>query len=361
MPASLSPGRKGAILALHSQKLSYNQIVEALKNRGINVSYRSARRVVKTAADEARGLKKPPKRLGPQCQRNIRNSTLIRKVKSALNVRNPPSHRQLAKRLRVSASLIRTILKEDIDGKVRQKGNCHALSDKQVQQRLAKGPKFLRWISKKNLPYIITVDEAWVTMTHVNGQRGIYYQFGDEPVPQSWKKKWRQAKPQKIMFVGGICSRGVTKLRFILPGAKINSDYYIQHFLKPLVEEDIPKLFPGEEHLVIVHQDSAPAHASKKTQEWLRNCPVQFIPKEDWMGNSPDLAPMDYGINGIFKQALFGRKAKTLKGLKRVMVEEWKRIPFEKIENTINAWPKRVKTMIKNRGFQIEPLSKNSR
>ena len=79
------------------------------------------------------------------------------------------------------------------------------------------------------------------------------------------------------------------------------------------------------------------------------------------MGNSPDLAPMDYGINGIFKPALFGRKAKTLKGLKRVMVEEWKRIPFEKIENTINAWPKRVKTMIKNRGFQIEPLSKNSR
>jgi hypothetical protein len=88
------------------------------------------------------------------------------------------------------------------------------------------------------------------------------------------------------MFFGGISHRGVTKLRFIEAGAKINSDYYIGFCLKPLFGEDIPRLHPGEEYKVVFHQDSAPAHASKKTQEWLENSEIKFISKEYRVGNS---------------------------------------------------------------------------
>ncbi|OQV17206.1 hypothetical protein BV898_08699 [Hypsibius exemplaris] len=86
------------------------------------------------------------------------------------------------------------------------------------------------------------------------------------------------------MFVAGVCSRGKTAIRFVKPGAKINSEYYIQHVLKPLFKNDIRKLFPGELiNKVDFHHDSAPAHSSGITQEWLRNSGIKFIPKEHWM------------------------------------------------------------------------------
>jgi len=66
-------------------------------------------------------------------------------------------------------------------------------------------------------------------------------------------------------------------MRFIDADAKISSEYYIKNCLKPLFLEDIPRLFPGEEHKVIFHQDSAPAHASKKTQKWLEESGISFI------------------------------------------------------------------------------------
>ena len=41
------------------------------------------------------------------------------------------------------------------------------------------------------------------------------------------------------------------------------------------------------------------------------------------MGNSPDLAPFDYGINGSFKQNLSRSRATTVDGLHRAIVKEW--------------------------------------
>ncbi|OQV14997.1 hypothetical protein BV898_10757 [Hypsibius exemplaris] len=71
------------------------------------------------------------------------------------------------------------------------------------------------------------------------------------------------------MFVAGVYSRGKTAIRFGKPGAKIN---YIQHVMKLLFKNDIRKLFPGELiNKVVFHHDSAPAHSSGITVEWLRN------------------------------------------------------------------------------------------
>ncbi|OWA55019.1 hypothetical protein BV898_19404 [Hypsibius exemplaris] len=122
------------------------------------------------------------------------------------------------------------------------------------------------------------------------------------------------------MFVAGVCSRGKTAIRFVKPGAKINSEYYIQHVLKPLFKNDIRKLFPGELiNKVVFHYDRGPAHSSEITKEWFRNSGIKFILKEHWMGNSPDLAPMDFCENGLFKWKLFDYAAITVAGSKRIM------------------------------------------
>ncbi|OWA51023.1 hypothetical protein BV898_15525 [Hypsibius exemplaris] len=99
------------------------------------------------------------------------------------------------------------------------------------------------------------------------------------------------------MFVAEVCDCGKTRIRFIKPGAKIHSKYYIKKVLTPIFRDDMPRLFPGKllKEAVFDH-DSAPSHASKPTQDWLRLAAIRFIPKEDWMGNSPDRAPIDFCV-----------------------------------------------------------------
>ena len=118
-----------------------------------------------------------------------------------------------------------------------------------------------------------------------------------------------------------MCFMGVSwyskmELGFVEPKAKINADYYCEKLLEPLFEKDIPRLFYGRKFRPVFHQDNAPAHAAMKTQDYLQNTGIEFIPKAKWMENSPDLALMDFCVNGIFKWDLFDRQPKTIDGLK---------------------------------------------
>ncbi|OQV14516.1 hypothetical protein BV898_11238 [Hypsibius exemplaris] len=109
-----------------------------------------------------------------------------------------------------------------------------------------------------------------VYRTDTNGIRKIYYEFWGERSSESWTKFWKESHSRGVMFVTGVCSRGKTAIRFVKPGAKINSEYYIQHVLKPLFKSDIRKLFPGKLiNKIVFHHDSAPAQSSGITQEWL--------------------------------------------------------------------------------------------
>ncbi|CAF2021227.1 unnamed protein product [Rotaria magnacalcarata] len=55
------------------------------------------------------------------------------------------------------------------------------------------------------------------------------------------------SRPKGFMVWAGISSHDKTTLRYVKPGAKINSDYYINNILKPFLSRDIPRLFPSNE------------------------------------------------------------------------------------------------------------------
>ena len=69
-----------------------------------------------------------------------------------------------------------------------------------------------------------------------------------------------------------------------------------------MVENDIPRLYGHQSKDVWPHMDSAPAHVAAQTVQWLIHRQIKFIPQADWMTNSSDLAPLDYGISGILKK-----------------------------------------------------------
>ena len=61
--------------------------------------------------------------------------------------------------------------------------------------------------------------------------------------------------------------------------------------------------------MFIFQQDGAPAHTARSAQEWLRaNCP-DFVAKDQWPPNSPDLNPLDYHVWGAMLEA--SNKAKN--------------------------------------------------
>ncbi|GBM46650.1 hypothetical protein AVEN_274147-1 [Araneus ventricosus] len=81
--------------------------------------------------------------------------------------------------------------------------------------------------------------------------------------------------PKAVMVWMGISASGVTKPRFVQPGTKINSEYYIQKILKPFLKDDYCRLHPNGD--AVFHQDSAPSHASRVTQKFLTDQHVQFL------------------------------------------------------------------------------------
>jgi hypothetical protein len=356
MPAQISSETKAAILAHYQYGLSSRKIRDKLAEVGTLVSHNTVARVIAEKKRELEGSAKPPKRLGTQNTPTVRTKEAIEKVRKLVDRPDPYSLRSIVKKTQISYSTVRRIISQDLDMMKRMKTKTHALSNKMVDQRVLKGPRLLEWIKGNKWKNIVTIDEAWVYMSHVNGHRKIFYQRRGKESPQSFQKYWRQKHPKGVMFVAGISSVGRTAIRFVPPRTKVNSWYYVNKVLKPLFRKDIPKLFGSRAHLVVLHQDSAPAHKATATVQWLKANGYKFIPAEDWPANSPDLSPMDYAINGIFKQRLWKRKARNLRGLIRVMKEEWKNISKNLCVRTLQSWKGRVIKMVKNHGYQIEYL-----
>jgi len=244
----------------------------------------------------------------------------------------------------------------DLGGKVRKKCRTHYLSQEMKDQRMAKGPRFLKLINYNRWQWIVTIDEAWLYLTYCNGERKIFYEFRGNKPHESWRKFCEKKHPQGVMVAMGITARGPTDIYFVPPKAKVNSQFYVDHVLKPILQKDIPRLYGKFAKKVTVHHDSAPAHTTFFTYNSIVEMGYNFISKEDWPANSPDISPMDYGMNGIFKERLFGRKARTLEGLKRVARDEWRKTSEDLCFKTLKSWQKRVSRMIACQGSQFEHL-----
>ena len=102
--------------------------------------------------------------------------------------------------------------------------------------------------------------------------------------------------------------------------------------------------------------DSAPAHTATKVTQWLKDRKVTYILKGEWMANSPDLAPLDYAINGIFKEILKSFLVENEKQLARVVRREWKKFSISVIRRALRRWKERVQAMIYNHGYQFEHI-----
>ena len=120
-----------------------------------------------------------------------------------------------------------------------------------------------------------------------------------------------------------------------------------------MFDVDIPKLYGMEASRVVLHMDSASSHTAQKTVQWLESRKIKFIPKEEWLPNSPELSPMDYFAIGYLKKMIKKRRYRSGSGLIKVAREEWGKIPLEMFQKALMSWPKRVNVVQKAKGNKV--------
>ena len=88
---------------------------------------------------------------------------------------------------------------------------------------------------------------------------------------------------------------------------KVNSECYIK-LLDDNLLPDCRTLYPDNNF--IFQQDGAPSHTSRITQEHLDANTPEFIGKDDWPSQSPDLNPMDYHVSDSSEKVYEGCSTK---------------------------------------------------
>ena len=104
----------------------------------------------------------------------------------------------------------------------------------------------------------------------------------------------------------------------------------------------------------VFQQDSAPAHASKKTQAWLiQNLPHHW-PPDVWPPNSQDLNPLDYFVLGVLKTKTNATFHTSVDAIKQAVVEQFALLDKESLVKACRVFRTRVEAVIAAEGGYIE-------
>ena len=94
------------------------------------------------------------------------------------------------------------------------------------------------------------------------------------------------------MVSAGVSFGGKGRLHLIPNKTKVNAELYVETLLPKLVQ-DCRSVLPSG---FIFQQDGAPTHTAKLAQDWIATNCTEFIGKDEWPPNLPDLNPLNYHV-----------------------------------------------------------------
>ena len=339
--------KRGAIIELYRAGKTPPEISKLLQNSDVNrmLIQRTIKRYNETKSIEDR------KRCGRP--RSVTTPAMVKKVKLRIT-RNPNrSMRKMAKEMKVSEGSIRNIVKNELELKSLKRHHAHQLTVQTKKLRLQRCKAMLQRFTQSETENILFSYEKIFTIEAVSNRQNDRIlapnvgSIADEVriIPHS-------RRPKSVMVWAGISTHGRTKLIFVPDGVKINSQTYQDLILEPVVKKAGQSMFHGGSWTF--QQDSAPAHSSKATQAWLRGNIPDFISKDEWPPCSPDLNPMDFSVWGILESKVGANSHKTIEGLQKVLLREWKKIPQSYLCAAVHDFYRRLKACISKKGGYFE-------
>lgn len=339
--------KRNAVIALHLGKKSTMDIVRELKHLKIDrwFVYRTIKRYNETGSVNDRPRSGRPK--------SATTKKIVKKVRERIRQNPRRSANEMAKDMKISQSSMKRILDKDLGLKPYKHQKVHELTAKQKKVRLDRAKLLLRRQNRGEIPNIVFSDEKnFPVEQFVNKQNDRVYlkERSSENLVQ--RTVGRRQHPPQVMVWAAVTANGRSPIVFIEPGVKVNAKYYREKVLKAALKPWARKQFGLRPWTY--QQDSAPSHKAKVNQEWLKNNVPIFISHTEWLSNSPDANPMDYCLWSILESRVRTKKYHSVDALKQAIVREWAKIPAEHIRAACNAFPDRLKAIIKAKGGHIE-------
>lgn len=162
----------------------------------------------------------------------------------------------------------------------------------------------------------------------------------------------KSKNPMSVMVFGAVASDGhVMPPHFIPAGVRINAEEYIS------ILEDIliPWLTRNYDlNKVMLVQDSAPAHASLRVQDFLSRRIPLYVPKDIWPPNSPDLNPCDFWMWGVIEEKSNSHAHASVSDLKKSIKKAASGIDPEEARRACAAFRGRLERVRDADGGHIE-------
>jgi hypothetical protein len=264
---------------------------------------------------------------------------LMDRVQEAINDNPGRSMRQLVEELEVSEWLIRKIVKEDIRCRSYSLRRGQFMSAATKKTRYEKAAVLLNRLKHPPVPDILIFfsDEKNFSQDQkVNSRNHRWLCEDPSKVPIVMKTKF----PATVMVPGVVSNKGdVMPPHIFEAGLRVDTKIYLDvltNVVKPWMDE----VAAGRPY--IWQQDGAPAHTSKKTQEWCRDNLPFFWEKEIWPPSSPDCNPMDYFVWGVSERDVNRSPHNTKQSLINSIKEVFSLIPREDIKRACSRFRSRL-------------------
>ena len=285
----------------------------------------------------------------PGRPRTIRTKTNISKAKRRVAQKKQVSTRRLADELEVSRTSAQRILREDLGYFPYKKIKQPKLTDLQKRKRV----KFANWVlnnyTKEHTKKWLFTDEKYFDLDGVyNVQNDRIWAASREEADEQGGVHEKTKFPVKVMVWLGVCAEGLTA-PVIMEKGTMDSERYINEVL-PIALKCGDKMLG--KHWTY-QQDGVKPHTHHLTQKGCADRFPDFISKDRWPPNSPDLCPLDYSLWNELAESMNWKKITT----KATMIEEIKRsvkkIPKEKVLHSVLDFTVRLRLIQKNGGNYI--------
>lgn len=290
-------------------------------------------------------LSHPP---GPS--RTVRTTTAANKVKRWLNAKKKKSVRILARKLHVGRESVRKIIKLDLLCKPYKVCKQPKLTEGHKIRRV----QFSNWIrnnfKKSDTSRIVFSDEKLFSVDGVwNRQNERVWAVNREAANQVGGLRGVSKFPGKIMVWLAACASGISKVVFLESGT-INQDKYIEEVLP------VARRF-GNKQLGThwwFQQDGARAHTAARSQNWCKENLPNFIEKDRWPANSPDLNPLDYSIWNEIVQGMNWDRVECKESLKAQIMLSVKKIRPQVVLDSCTSFYTRVRRVATSDGSYLQ-------
>lgn len=208
--------------------------------------------------------------------------------------------------------------------------------------------------------YAVTLDEAWIYMKVDGGKMSFCYIRRGEKIPDEWVKQERSLWERKFMIVAAMSYRGTFPLIQLKAGVRMDSWYYINYVLRPLIHKHIPQLYGSDISEVFVHYDKSPVHVSNFTTMYTdlmtERYGITFINKDNIPVKGADCSPLDFFGFGYLKNKIRKSSFKSLDALWRRCQVEWSRDTPDTCVRVFRSWKKRCRMINERQGSHVEKI-----